>query len=87
MSYRTNTLPRAVSWDSAAMRALRADPRVVDVEAEGMDDGRFMVWLYPEHAFDEGYGPATCKAFSSATRALAWLRTHKRIALARGRSA
>ncbi len=34
---------------------LLADPRVVDVEAEGLDEGRFFVHLYP--AFDFGVDP------------------------------
>lgn len=34
-------------WNTKAMRALKAAPRVDEVEAEGMDEGRFFVHLQP----------------------------------------
>lgn len=36
---------REVRFGSKGMEALRADPRVADIENEGADDGRFFVHL------------------------------------------
>jgi len=60
--------------NSKAMTALRADPRVADVEDAAMDDGRFMVHLTAEYFRDDGYGVQRCKAFTRVADAHAWVR-------------
>lgn len=44
---------------SKAMARLRADPRVEEVENEGMDDGRWMVSLRPGYGVGKGYDRTT----------------------------
>lgn len=41
----SNRKAREVRMNSKGMQALRSDPKVADIECEGLDDGRFFVHL------------------------------------------
>lgn len=64
-----------VQWKSAGMSALRAQRAVVDIENEGMEDGRFMVWLRPAWKVAGPHGPEGCRAFTNCRAALAWVKS------------
>ena len=64
--------------NSKAMQALRADPKVADVENEGMEEGRFFVhlkngWRYTYDGSDAD--PVRTRSFSNCKDAAREVRT------------
>ena len=53
---------------------LKADPRVADVENEGMDEGRFFVHLKTSYFWPAPYSDQRTKSFGSYKEAAAMLK-------------
>ena len=58
---------------------LKATGKVVDVEDESMDEGRFFVHLTEGYTWNEGYGIQRTKSFGGFREVQAALRTVTRV--------
>lgn len=59
------------------IQKLIATGKVVEVEDEGMDEGRFFVHLVAPYTWDEGYGVQRTKSFGNFREAMKAVKTVK----------